>query len=114
MRAIAQPSFARSRHPKWNEKKPRLLVEDCNPDCTLTALRNILADAGGLYDRGVPVRLAFDQLQQGMIAQVVTPDGLVLLTHAVCRPYVVKTNKGGAPSELNVRLPRSFAVMYLD
>jgi hypothetical protein len=43
-------------------QKPRLLVEDCNPDCTLAALRNILAAAGELYDRGVPVRPAFDQL----------------------------------------------------
>jgi hypothetical protein len=95
-------------------QKPRLLVEDCNPDCTLAALRNILSAASGLYDRGVPVRPAFDHLQQGTIAQVVTPDALVLETHTVCRPYVVKTNKDGTPSELNVRLPRSFAVMYLD
>jgi|SRR5215467_4786657 len=63
-------------------QKPRLLVEDCNPDCTLAALRNILASAGGLYDRGVPVRLAFDQVQRGTVAQVMTPDGLVLATRA--------------------------------
>jgi hypothetical protein len=40
-------------------EKPRLLVESCNPDQTVAALRNILAGAGGLFDRGVPVRLAF-------------------------------------------------------
>jgi hypothetical protein len=100
--------------PETQCQKPRLLVEDCNPDCTLAALRTILAAVGGLYDRGVPVRLAFDQLQRGTIAQVVTPDGLVIVTHTVCRPYVLKTNKDGTPAELNVRLPRSFAVMYLD
>ena len=35
-----------------------------------------LAGAGGLYDRGVPVRLAFDQIQRGTVAQMMTPDGL--------------------------------------
>ena len=40
--------------------KPRLLVENCNPDLTVAALRDILAEVGGLYDRGVPVQLAFE------------------------------------------------------
>ena len=39
-------------------KKPRLLIENTNPDKTVAALRDKLAAAGGLYDRGVPVRLA--------------------------------------------------------
>jgi hypothetical protein len=95
-------------------EKPMLLVEDCNPDRTLAALRDILAAGGGLYDRGVPVRLAFDQIQRGTVAQAMTPDGLVLATHGVCRPYFLKTNKDGTLSETNARLPRSFAVMYLD
>ena len=43
-------------------EKPRLLVESCNPDQTVAALRE-LAGAGGLYDRGVPVRLAFDHIE---------------------------------------------------
>jgi hypothetical protein len=39
-------------------QKPRLLIENCDPDRTVAALRNILSDAGGLYDRGVrPTRL---------------------------------------------------------
>ena len=54
-------------------EKPRLLVENCNPDRTVAALRDILAEAGGLYDRGVPVRLAFDQIQKGTVAQMMTP-----------------------------------------
>ncbi len=68
--------------------KPRLLIENCDPDRTVPALRDILSDADGLYDRGVPVRLAFDQIQGGTVAQVMTPDALVLLAHTVCRPYV--------------------------
>jgi hypothetical protein len=103
--------------PIWTEEpggKPRLLVDNCNPDRTVAALRDILADTGGLYDRGVPVRLVFDQIQHGMVAQVMTPDSLVLTAHAVCRPYVLKRRPDGTVTEADARLPRSFAVMYLD
>ncbi len=97
------------------ESKPRLLVEDHNPDLTVAALRDILAEAGGLYDRGVPVRLATDQMQRGAVAQVITPDGLVRTAHGLCRPYVLKTNKrDGTVSDVDARLPRSLALMYLD
>ena len=103
-------------HPAANTQvsKRRLLIENCSPDCTVPALRDILADAGVLYERGVPVRLAFDQMQRGTVAQVMTPDGLVLMAHLVCRPYVVKKAKDGTLSEVDARLPRSFSVMYLD
>jgi len=93
--------------------KPRLLVENCNPDLTVAALRGILAEAGGLYDRGVPVRLAFDQIQKGTVAQMMTPHALVLIAHGVCRPYARKL-KDGTIIEVDARLPHSFAVMYLD
>lgn len=96
------------------KKKPKLLIEDCNPDRAVSALRNIIAKAGGLYDRGVPVRLAFDQMRQGIAAQVISPDALVLMAHAVCRPYRIKTEKDGTHQEVDARLPRSLAVMYLD
>ena len=43
-------------------QKPRLLIENCSPDQTVSALRDIFTEAGGLYDRAVPVRLAFDQI----------------------------------------------------
>ena len=45
------------------DQKPRLLIENCDPDRTVSALRDILAEAGDLYDRAVPVRLAFDQIR---------------------------------------------------
>src|SRR5262245_61235354 len=95
-------------------KKPKLLIENCNPDRTVAGLRDVLAGAGGLYDRGVPVRLAFDQIQRGTVAQVITPDGLVLKAHTVCRPRVLKEQSDGAIVEKDARLPRLFAVMYLD
>ena len=100
------------RKPLWPEtqgKKPRLLVEASSPDETLPVLRDILAARGLLFDRGVPVRLAFDQLQQGTLAQVMTAHSLVLMAHAVCRPYAISRGK-----KFNVRLPYPFAVMYLD
>ncbi len=90
-------------------EKPRLLVENASPNVTIAKLRDILAGADGLYDRGVPVRLAFDQTQKGIVAQTMTPDSLVLMAHGVCRPYAIK--KAG---ETDIRLPRAFAVMYLE
>jgi hypothetical protein len=99
--------------PTISAKKPRLLIDDTNPDQTVTALRDILAAAGVLYDRGGPVRVAFDQMQHGTVAQTMSPDALVLTAHATCRPYVRKANKDGV-CEVDAGLPRSFAVMYLD
>jgi hypothetical protein len=95
------------------EEKPRLLVEKFNPDTTVSALRDVLSDRGGLYDRGVPVRLVFHQMEKGMVAQVMKPDLLVLRAHQVCRPYALKETKNGL-IEVNTALPRQFAVMYLD
>jgi hypothetical protein len=95
-------------------EKPRLLVENCSPDQTVAALRDSLAGAGGLYDRGVPVRLVFDQIQRGTVAQMMTPDALVLMAHTICRPYILKERRDGTVAEVNARLPRSLAVMYLD
>jgi hypothetical protein len=49
-----------------------------------------------------------------MVAQVISPDALVLMTHSVCRPYVLKAKNDHTLSEANARLPRQFAVMYLE
>ena len=92
--------------------KPRLLVEDAAPDRTVSALRDLLAKSGSLYDRGLPVRLAYDQTQGTHVAQVLTPDVLVLVAHTACRPYGLKEKKGQTV-EADVRLPRQ-ATMYLD
>ena len=94
--------------------KPRLLIENCDPDRTVAALRDILSQAGGLYDRGVPVRLALDQIQGGAIAQVMTPDILVLMAHMVSRPYISQEKQDGTVVKKDARLSRQFAVMYLD
>ena len=94
--------------------KPRLLVENADPDRTVAALRDILSVAGDLYDRGVPVRLAHDQIQGGTVAQVMTPEILVMTAHTACRPYAQKARPDGTTEEKNARLPRNLAVMYLE
>jgi hypothetical protein len=93
--------------------KPRLLLEAHNPDRTVLALRDILAGTGRIFDRGVPVRLTFDQMQHGMVAKPMTPDATVLEAHRACRPYILK-EKDGDLEEVSARLPRTTAVMYLD
>jgi hypothetical protein len=95
------------------DEKPRLLIDHCNPDRTVSALRDILSSSGGLFDRGAPVRVVHDQIERGVVAQIMTPDGLVLMGHAVCRPYALKA-KDGAVSEVDARLPRPLASMYLE
>lgn len=94
--------------------RPRLLIENADPDRTVASLRDILSAAGGLFDRGVPVRLVHDQIQGGTVAQIMTPELLILFAHSVCRPYVLKAKSDGTIEEKNARLPRSFAVMYLE
>jgi hypothetical protein len=93
---------------------PRLLIENCDPQRTVAALRDIFSSSGILYDRGVPVRLAFDQIQGGAIAQVMTPDVLVLMAHTISRPYVLKKEPDGTVVEKDARLARTYGVMYLD
>ena len=90
-------------------EKPRLLVEGSNPHQTVAELRDILTDAGGLYDRGVPVRVVSDQTQKGYIVQMMTKPGVVMRAHQVCRPYSFKKGE-----EVDVGLPAWFATMYLD
>ena len=45
------------------DQRPRLLINRNDPYETVIALRDLLASADDLYDRGVPVRLTFDQTQ---------------------------------------------------
>lgn len=95
-------------------EKLRLLIEDCSPDRTIVSMRDILAASGNFYERGVPVRLARDPGRGGASSKVMTPDGIVLAIHRACRPYRSKVKPDGSVVETDARLPRSFAVMYLD
>ena len=88
-------------------------MERCSPDRTVARLRDMLANGGALYDRGVPVRLAFDKQHQGTVAHVMTPEAIVLMAHQVCRPYVLKARRDGTSYEDEAPLPPSCAQMYL-
>src|SRR5262245_52741459 len=94
-------------------QKPRILVDNSNPDLTVSAIRDVLAESGDLYDRGAPTRLVFDQRQNGYVAHVLTPENIVMAAHERCRPYKIK-EKDGVSLEVDCRLPRALAVMYRD
>jgi hypothetical protein len=111
---ISLASGTSAKHECPPADKPRLQIEDSDPDRTVAALRDILAGAARLYERGLPVRLVVDRVQRGTVAQVMSPDALVLMAHTVCRPYVLKAKNDHTLSEVNARLPRPFAVMYLE
>jgi hypothetical protein len=95
-------------------EKPRLLIDNCNPDQTVARLRDILSGSDELFDRGGPVRLAFDQMHGSMVAQVLTADTVIRMTHEVSRPCVVKSNKDSCREQVHVSLPKWVAAMYLD
>lgn len=94
--------------------KPRLLIEGWNPDQTVDGMTDILAGTGVFYDRGVPVRLVMDQMQRGTVAQAMTADGIVLAVHRHARPFSRRTRKDGQVDEVDARLPKALASMYLD
>ena len=93
--------------------KPRILVDPANPDSTVAALRDILKTSDGLYDRGLPVRLARDQTTGTTRIQPLTPDGLIRVAHEKCRPFRLKTFHG-VTEEVDCKFPRDLATMYLQ
>ena len=93
--------------------KPRILVDGVNPDQTVEQLRDIFAETGQFYDRGVPVRIIHDESQGGAVALKMDPDAIVLTAHKLARPYSVRLQKDGPPADVDARLPKSIAAMYL-
>ena len=93
--------------------KPRLLVDLNNPDLTAAALRDILKNSSCLYERGVPVQLVRDQLQDGWIAREMTAEDIILLAHRVCRPWRYRKQQDGSIIEEDTRLPHLIAKLYL-
>ena len=93
--------------------KPTLLIENADPQRTVAAMREILADSSPLLERAVPVRIVKDR-QSGMIsARPVTANAIVLMVHELARPTVLRT-KEGKTTEHNARVPKPLAEMYLD
>ena len=50
----------------------------------------------------------------GVVAQEMTPEGIIFQAHSVCRPRRLKKERDGALNEIDAALPRSTAAMYLD
>ena len=95
-------------------RKPRLLIDNANPDLNVFALVKLFSECGELFDRGVPVRLAEDVVSGGMAAHPLTSDSLVMFAHTLCRPYIVRVGKDGSAEAKDARLPRQIASMYND
>ena len=90
---------------------PELVVHGGNLPATVHALRNLLARAGDVFDRGgVPVRLAYPADGGPPIARVLTYNNVIVLTHSYCQP--VRFDADGKSKR--VTLPASVANMYLD
>jgi hypothetical protein len=92
---------------------PGLFVDTGNLPGTALALRDHLARRPMLFDRGVPVRLAFDPQRRGMAAEALTPHGVTREAHAACVPYVIRRTKEGE-NKARITLPERVAHFYLD
>jgi len=102
---------------KWSngtQTKPRLLVKKSDPDVTVAALRDILAKQENIFERGVPVRLVWNQARNHTVIQTISADALILLSHQVCRPYEIRAKKDGSLAEQDCQLPKNMATMYLS
>ena len=93
--------------------KPKLLIENTDPQRTVAAIRDVIAKHGPLFERGAPVRLVADRQTGSVAARPVSADSLVMMVHDLSRPYIMKT-KDGISHEHKHRLPRQLAVAYLD
>jgi putative DNA primase/helicase len=88
---------------------PLLRVDSANPDRTVAAVGEILAQSGDVFERGAPVRIARDLNIDATVAHVLDPDGFVIAVHRHSRPYVLKEGV-----RIDSGLPRAMATMYLS
>jgi hypothetical protein len=82
------------------------------PDTAAELVRH-LAQRPHLFDRGGPARLVHDAQRGGMVAQPLTPEGVVNETHAICRPYREEW-KENVLKPKPVTLPPRVAMLALD
>jgi tripartite-type tricarboxylate transporter receptor subunit TctC len=89
--------------------KPELVVHAGDLPATAEAVRDLLADSGKFFDRGVPVRL--DRQADGSPPKAIalTKNTVVIETHRLVQP--VKFVRG---TKVEVTLPDRVAQMYLD
>lgn len=83
------------------------------PD-TATELAERLAAQPMLFDRGGPARVSFDAERGGLVAELLSVNGVVNECHKVARPWQMKKLQGGVLVRQNVTLPERVANLYLD
>jgi hypothetical protein len=92
----------------------RLHVNPADLPDTAQELAGVLAERRPmLFDRGGPVRLAYDAQRGGLVAEPLGVNGVVLEAHEVARPFERRT-RGDALVEVDVTLPERAARLYLD
>jgi hypothetical protein len=91
--------------------KPDLIINGADRPATVDDLRELLAQAGDIFDRGgVPVRLVQPAMGGVPIARRMTYNNVIVEAHRHCRPVrVVEVGR-----EVPITLPENVAKMYLD
>jgi hypothetical protein len=89
-------------------EKPDLLVDPGNLPATARELLDVLAASGRFFDRGVPVKIVPDSHGGSPSAVELTPNGIVIEAHNLCRPV-----KADSDVPKPVTLPERVARMYL-
>jgi hypothetical protein len=90
--------------------KPELLIHSGDLPATAEALRDIMADSGRFFDRGVPVRIIRSAIDGSPAAIPLTRHTVVIEAHRQCRPTKMKSDG----TWIDATLPDRVAQMYLD
>src|SRR4051812_42692413 len=90
--------------------QPELIVHSGNLPATAEALRNLLAESGRFFDRGLPVRVIRSADGGSPSVLSVTKNNVVVEAHRFCQP--MKVDAEG--NHVAVTLPDRVAQMYLD
>ena len=85
----------------------------CDLPDTAEELAVRLAAQPMLFDRGGPSRLSFDAQRGGLVAELLTVNGVVNECHQIARPWQFKMQNGCLVRQ-NVTLPERVARLYLD
>ncbi|PZP41676.1 MAG: hypothetical protein DI601_20490 [Azospirillum brasilense] len=91
-----------------------LYIDTADLPDTARDLAGKLAGIPVLFERGAPARLAYDAQRGGLVAEVLTVNGVVNQAHTVCRPWLFRRTREGEMERHEVTLPERVAKLYLD
>jgi hypothetical protein len=89
-------------------QKPDLIVDPGDLPATARELRDLFAASGRYFDRGVPVKIVPAADGGAPTAIQLTPNGIVMEAHQLCRPVKVQGDE-----VVPVTLPERVGRMYL-